>query len=91
MSKPLLGLFAAILLSTTPRDVKPGAQYADAIVRTINEAQAVVLVLSANSLASSHVGREVGRASSKHKQIMAFRIDAGAIAGLPATLASWAR
>jgi hypothetical protein len=27
-----------------PRDVKPGAQYADAIVRAINEANAVVLV-----------------------------------------------
>jgi hypothetical protein len=27
-----------------PRDVKPGAQYADAIVRAINEAKAVVLV-----------------------------------------------
>ena len=62
-----------------PRDVKPGAQYADAIVRTINEAQAVVLVLSANAVASSHVGREVERASSKHRQIIAFRIDAGAL------------
>ena len=59
-----------------PRDVKPGAQYADAIVRAINEAKAVVLVLSASAVASSHVGREVERAASKHKQIIAFRIDA---------------
>jgi hypothetical protein len=59
-----------------PRDVKPGAQYADAIVRAINEAQAVVLVLSASAVASSHVGREVERAASKHKQIIAFRLDA---------------
>jgi hypothetical protein len=29
-----------------PRDVKPGAQYADAIVRAINEAKALVLVMS---------------------------------------------
>ncbi len=29
-----------------PRDVKPGAQYADAIVRAINEAKTLVLVLS---------------------------------------------
>jgi hypothetical protein len=34
-----------------PRDVKPGAQYADAIVLAINEAQAVVLVLSASAVA----------------------------------------
>src|SRR3984957_20171854 len=63
-----------------PRDVKPGAQYADAIVRAINEAQAVVLVLSASAVASSHVGREVERAASKHKPIIAFRIDAAPLA-----------
>ena len=59
-----------------PRDVKPGALYADAIVRAINEANAVVLVLSTSSVASSHVGREVERAGSKHKRIIGFRIDA---------------
>src|ERR1700685_4564582 len=59
-----------------PRDVKPGAQYADAIVRAINEAKAVVLVMSASAVASSHVGKEIERASSKHKPIIAFRIDA---------------
>src|SRR5580704_12460162 len=63
-----------------PRDVTPGAQYADAIVRAINEAQAVVLVLSASAVASSHVGREVERAASKHKPIIAFRIDAAPLA-----------
>jgi TolB-like protein len=59
-----------------PRDVKPGAQYADAIVRAITEAKAVVLVMSGSAVGSSHVGREVERAASKHKQIIAFRIDA---------------
>ena len=59
-----------------PRDVKPGAQYADAIVRAINEAKAVVLVMSASAVASSHVGKEIERASSKRKPIIAFRIDA---------------
>jgi TolB-like protein len=59
-----------------PRDVRPGARYADAIVRAINEAQAVVLVLSASAVTSSHVGREVERAASKHKQIIALRLDA---------------
>jgi TolB-like protein len=58
-----------------PRDVKPGAAYADAIVRAINEASALVLVLSANAMASEHVSREVERAASKHKPVVAFRVD----------------
>jgi hypothetical protein len=58
-----------------PRDVKPGGQYADAIVGAINDAMAVVLVLSSSAVASSHVSREVERAASKHKPIIAFRID----------------
>jgi hypothetical protein len=58
-----------------PRDVRPGAQYADAIVRAINEAKAIVLVLSASAMASSHVAREVERVASKRKQIISFRID----------------
>ncbi len=58
-----------------PRDVRPGTEYADAIVGAINDAKAVVLVLSGSAVASSHVGREVERAASKHKQIIAFRID----------------
>jgi TolB-like protein len=62
-----------------PRDMKAGARYADAIVRAINEARALVLVLSGNAVASSHVGREVERAASKHKQIIAFRVDAAAL------------
>src|SRR5450755_4307592 len=57
-----------------PRDVKPGAQYADAIVRAINEARAVVLVMSGSGVASPHVGKEIERGSSKRKPIIAFRI-----------------
>jgi len=62
-----------------PRDVKPGAVYADAIVRAINEATALVLVLSASAMASAHVGREVERGASKHKPVVAFRVDAAAL------------
>src|SRR5450432_3806650 len=58
-----------------PRDVPAGAQYADAIVRAINEARALVLILSKESINSSHVGKEVERASSKKKQIIAVRLD----------------
>ena len=62
-----------------PRDVRAGAQYADAIVRAINEAKSVVLVLSASAIGSDHVAREVERAASKHKPIIAFRIDSAAL------------
>jgi TolB-like protein/tetratricopeptide (TPR) repeat protein len=59
-----------------PRDVKPGALYADAIMRAITSAKALVLVLSESSNASSHVGKEVERASSKKRPIIALRTDA---------------
>jgi TolB-like protein len=58
-----------------PRDVKAGALYADAIVRAISDTKALVLVLSANSVASTHVGKEVERASSKRRPLIALRID----------------
>ncbi len=59
-----------------PRDVVPGALYAEEIVRAINECSVVVLLLSAHSAASSHVGRELERASSKNKRIITLRTDA---------------
>jgi TolB-like protein len=59
-----------------PRDVMPGALYADSIVRAINGAKVLILVLSGYSVASSHVGKEIERASSKHRPIIALRIDA---------------
>ncbi len=58
-----------------PRDVPPGALYADAIVRAINDARALVLLLSQSSIGSSHVGKELERASAKKKQIIAVRVD----------------
>jgi TolB-like protein/Tfp pilus assembly protein PilF len=58
-----------------PRDVRAGAQYADAIVRAITDAKALVLVLSASAIASSHVGKEIERASSKKRPIIALRTD----------------
>jgi adenylate cyclase len=58
-----------------PRDVKAGAVYADAIVRAISAAKALVLVLSGSAIGSAHVGKEVERASSKKRPIIALRID----------------
>jgi TolB-like protein len=59
-----------------PRDVTPGLQYADEIVGAINDAKIVVLVLSEHAVTSPHVGKEVERASSKRRRIIAFRTDA---------------
>src|SRR5882762_2710893 len=59
-----------------PRDVKAGAQYADAIVRAISIAKTFVLVLSESAIASSHVSKEIERASSKKRPIIALRMDA---------------
>jgi len=58
-----------------PRDVVPGALYADEIVRAINEASVVVLILSEQSAASPHVGKEIERASSKRRRIVTLRAD----------------
>ena len=45
----------------------PGVQYADEIVGAINDAKVLVLVLSQHAVASSHVGREIGRASCRER------------------------
>src|SRR6202790_1604698 len=62
-----------------PRDVTPGSQYADEIVGAINDAKVFVLVLSEHAIASPHVGREVERAASKRRRIVALRTDAAAL------------
>jgi TolB-like protein len=66
---------AGLICWIAPRDVDAGALYAEAIVRAIGGAKAFVLVLSAHAIASSHVGKEVERASSKTRPIFALRID----------------
>jgi TolB-like protein len=58
-----------------PRDVIAGSLYADAIVRALNEAKVIVLVLSVHAGASPHVGKEIERASSKRRPIIALRAD----------------
>jgi TolB-like protein len=56
-----------------PRDVTPGAHYADSIILAIIGAKAFVLVLSDSALVSKHVGKEIERASSKGRPIIALR------------------
>jgi hypothetical protein len=48
-----------------PRDVVPGTLYADGIVHAIDDSSILVLILSAQAVASAHVGREIERAVSK--------------------------
>ncbi len=62
-----------------PRNVMPGEVYADAIVRALNEARTLVLVLTVNSATSPHVLREVERASAKRHSIIPFRIDSASL------------
>jgi adenylate cyclase len=59
-----------------PRDVTPGEYYADAIVRALNEAQVLLLILTEHAIASPHVLREVERTSSKRHPIISLRIGA---------------
>jgi hypothetical protein len=58
-----------------PRDVIPGSLYADDIVRAINSASVFVLVLSEHAVGSAHVGKEIERASSKRRPIIAIHTD----------------
>lgn len=58
-----------------PRDVVPGSLYAEGIVRAINGAKAIVLVLSEHAVASAHVAREVERGCAKKKKIIPFKTD----------------
>jgi TIR domain len=56
-----------------PPNVIPVSRYADEIIEAINRAKIVVLVLSENSVGSSHVGREIERAASKQRGIIVLR------------------
>lgn len=58
-----------------PRDVPPGAPYADGIIRAINATKVIVLVLSENAVSSPHVAKEVERATSKRRPIVVLRTD----------------
>ncbi len=58
-----------------PRDVTPGAKYAEDIVTAINKCKVFLLVLSAASNSSPQVEMEVDRAASKDITILTFRID----------------
>ncbi len=58
-----------------PRDVPPGADYGEAIIRAIEGTKAALLLLSRQSNASIHVTHEVERATSKRKRVIPVRLE----------------
>jgi hypothetical protein len=58
-----------------PRDVLPGADYAQSIVEAISQSRIMVLVFSSWANHSPHVRREVERAVSRGIPILPFRIE----------------
>jgi hypothetical protein len=57
-----------------PRDILPGQDWGESIVRAIGESRVLVLVLSADANASAHVKREIERALDKGLALLPFRI-----------------
>jgi len=57
-----------------PRDIEPGADYPAAIIQGLQLARAVVVVVSAASVASPNVLSEIGHAFGEKKTIIPFRL-----------------
>jgi hypothetical protein len=66
---------SAIPCWIAPRDIRPGAEYGEAIVEAIRNARILVLVFSAFANASVQVRREVERAVSNNLVVIPFRIE----------------
>ncbi len=57
-----------------PRDIEPGADYPTAILDGLQNARALVVIVTPASLASPHVLSEVGHAFGEKKPIIPFRL-----------------
>lgn len=58
-----------------PRDIKPGADWADSITKAIHQCSIMVLVFSKNANRSQRVIDEVNYAISQEKSLLPFRIE----------------
>lgn len=58
-----------------PRDVLPGTDWGESIIRAISSARLMVLIFSSHANASAQVKREVERAGSKGVPILPFRVE----------------
>lgn len=66
---------ARIRVWMAPRDVIPGAEWGESIIRAIGAARAVVLVFSGHSNGSRQVRLEIERAINRELPIIPFRIE----------------
>jgi len=58
-----------------PRDIRPGADYAESIINAIEGSQAMVMVFSSHANTSPHLRKEVERAVNKAIPIIPVRIE----------------
>jgi hypothetical protein len=58
-----------------PRDIPPGRSWANAIVDGIGQCRVLVVLVSARSMESPEVQREVGIASREGKHMLSVRLD----------------
>ncbi len=58
-----------------PRDIRPGEDWAEAIINAMDRCQILVLVFSAHSNNSPQVRREIERAVNKGLDVLPFRIE----------------
>ncbi|MFN2596224.1 MAG: toll/interleukin-1 receptor domain-containing protein [Pyrinomonadaceae bacterium] len=58
-----------------PRDIMPGADWGEAIVDAISGSRVMVIVISANAVASQQIKREAERAVNKGVVIIPFRVE----------------
>lgn len=66
---------AGIRCWIAPRDILPGMEWGDSIIRAINDCRAMVLVFSSNANDSQQIRREVERAVSKGVPVIPLRIE----------------
>jgi formylglycine-generating enzyme required for sulfatase activity len=62
-----------------PRDIEPGTDYPAAILGGLQQARALVVIVSEAALASPHILSEVGHAFSEKKPIIPFRLSAATL------------
>ena len=55
--------------------IERGSQFQDVIIKTINEAKIVLLLLSENSMQSPWVKKEINYTHEKHKKVVPINID----------------
>ena len=58
-----------------PRDIRQGKEYAEEIIRGIEQSDAMVLLMSKDANQSPHVLREVERAVSKSVPVFVFKLE----------------